>query len=110
MTNLLENAVFYNRPEGSVTVTLQRRDDRVLLTVQDTGIGIPENELEQVFNKFHRSETVKRKSIKGTGLGLSIAKAVILGHQGEISVRNVESGGACFTVTLPPHESGPGVG
>ena len=103
MSNLLENAVFYNHPEGSVSVTLLRRDNQILFTVQDTGIGIPEDELEQVFHKFYRSEAVK--TIKGTGLGLSITKAIVLGHQGGIHVRNVESGGVCFAITLPLHDT-----
>jgi signal transduction histidine kinase len=102
VSNLLENAVYYNRPEGTVTVILQRCADQLQLTIQDTGIGIPENELEQVFNKFYRSEAVK--AIKGTGLGLSITKAIILEHQGNIQVCNVASGGACFTITLPLYE------
>ncbi|MCI5212159.1 MAG: sensor histidine kinase, partial [Candidatus Electrothrix sp. ATG2] len=102
MSNLLENAVYYNRPQGSVSVTLQHLDDQVILTVQDTGIGILEEELEQIFNKFYRSEAVK--TIKGTGLGLSITKAIVLGHQGDINVRNVESGGTCFTIILPLHD------
>ncbi|MCI5166435.1 MAG: sensor histidine kinase [Candidatus Electrothrix sp. GM3_4] len=104
MPNLLENAIYYNHPEGSVLVTLQCRDDWILLTIQDTGIGVPEAELEQIFHKFYRSEAVT--TIKGTGLGLSITKAIVLGHQGNIQVRNVASGGACFTVTLPLHDTG----
>jgi len=103
ISNLLENAIYYNCPEGSVSVTLQQPDNRVILTVQDTGIGIPEEELEQIFHKFYRSEAVK--TIKGTGLGLSITKAIILEHQGDIAVSNVESGGACFTITLPLHNA-----
>lgn len=103
VSNLLENAVFYNHPEGSVTVTLQCRDNRAMLTVRDTGIGIPEDELEQIFHKFYRSEAVK--TIKGTGLGLSITKAVVAGHHGEIEVRSAESGGACFTITLPLYDT-----
>lgn len=99
MTNLLENAVSYNHPQGSVIVGLQESDERIIFTVQDTGIGIPEQELDRVFHKFYRSEAVK--NIKGTGLGLSISKAVVLAHHGDIAVRNVESGGSCFTVTLP---------
>ncbi len=103
ITNLLENAVNYNRPKGSITVNLQRSDDWIKLTVQDTGIGIPEDELELIFNKFYRSDTVK--PIKGTGLGLSITKAIVLGHQGKIKVHNVESGGVCFTITLPLYDA-----
>lgn len=106
ISNLLENAVYYNHAEGLVSVQMLRHDDQILLTVQDTGIGIPEEELEQIFNKFYRSESVK--AIKGTGLGLSIAKAIVQGHQGEIEVRNVEVGGVCFTITLPLHEPGQG--
>lgn len=99
MTNLLENAVNYNRPEGSVIVSLQHCDEQIKLTVQDTGIGIPEEELDRVFHKFYRSEAVK--NIKGTGLGLSITKAIVLAHHGDITVHNVESGGVCFTIMLP---------
>ncbi|XOF32157.1 MAG: sensor histidine kinase [Candidatus Electrothrix sp. YB6] len=103
ISNLLENAVYYNTPEGSVSVSLRCLGNRLELTVRDTGIGIPEDALEQIFNKFYRSENVK--TIEGTGLGLSITKAIIQAHQGDISVRNVESGGTCFTVTLPPHDA-----
>jgi signal transduction histidine kinase len=102
-TNLLENAVNYNRPGGSVIVSLQHCGELIKLTVQDTGIGIREEELEQIFNKFYRSEAVK--TIQGTGLGLSITKAIVLAHQGEITVRNVESGGVCFTITLPLYDA-----
>ena len=101
LSNLLENAVFYNRPEGSVSVLLQLQGNQAVLSIEDTGIGIPEEELAQVFQKFYRSETVR--TIKGTGLGLSITKAVVLGHQGDINVRNVETGGVCFTISLPLH-------
>ena len=99
ITNLLENAVNYNRPEGSVIVSLQHCDEQIKLTVQDTGIGIPEEDLDRVFHKFYRSEVVK--NIKGTGLGLSITKAIVLAHHGDITVHNVESGGVCFTIMLP---------
>ncbi|MCI5157825.1 MAG: sensor histidine kinase [Candidatus Electrothrix sp. AUS1_2] len=102
LSNLLENAVFYNHPEGSVSVLLQLLGNQAVLIIEDTGIGIPEEELEQVFQKFYRSENVR--TIKGTGLGLSITKAVVLGHQGNINVRNVETGGVCFTISLPLHE------
>ncbi|MCI5116827.1 MAG: sensor histidine kinase [Candidatus Electrothrix sp. AW2] len=99
LVNLLENAVYYNHPQGSVTVTLQQLNQQILLTVQDTGMGIPEDELEQVFCKFYRAKAVK--GMQGTGLGLSITKAIVLGHQGDIKVQNVASGGVCFTITLP---------
>ncbi|WPD25063.1 MAG: HAMP domain-containing sensor histidine kinase [Candidatus Electrothrix scaldis] len=106
LSNLLENAVYYNRPEGSISVLLQLQGEgkQVMLSIEDTGIGIPEEELEQVFQKFYRSENVQ--TIKGTGLGLSITRAIVLGHQGDIQVRNVKTGGVCFTINLPLYASG----
>ncbi|MCI5120446.1 MAG: sensor histidine kinase, partial [Candidatus Electrothrix sp. AUS4] len=75
LSNLLENAVYYNRPEGSISVLLQLQREQVMLSIEDSGIGIPEEELEQIFQKFYRSENVQ--TIKGTGLGLSITRAIV---------------------------------
>ncbi len=99
ISNILENAVYYNRADGSVDITLLCRRNRAELIVRDTGIGIPEDEIEQIFKKFYRSEATKNK--EGTGLGLSIAKAVILAHSGAIEVKNVPTGGSCFILSLP---------
>ncbi len=97
--NILENAVSYNLPDGSVSVQSGIRKNRSELRIIDTGIGIREDEVEQIFNKFYRSEGVKH--IRGTGLGLSIAKAVLQAHDGDIIVQHAESGGSCFLLTLP---------
>lgn len=78
---------------------MDNSDDRVVITIRDTGIGISEKETTRIFDRFYRSET--RRSREGTGLGLSIAKAVIQAHHGDIGVRSETPGGSCFIITLP---------
>ncbi|MCE2993839.1 MAG: ATP-binding protein [Alphaproteobacteria bacterium] len=98
--NLLSNAMKFS-PEGCViSVELSNFDDNVLISVSDQGIGIPEEELESIFDKFIQSSKTN-KGAGGTGLGLSIAKTIIDIHGGKIWAENGLTGGACFKVLLP---------
>ena len=99
--NLMENAVKYNLPGGSVTVTLRGAGDLVTLTVEDTGVGIPEEDLGKVFDRFYRVDKARSRAAGGTGLGLSIVRDPVRQHGGAVTVRRRESEGTCFEVAFP---------
>jgi PAS domain S-box-containing protein len=101
LENLLSNAIKYSPEGGTITVGLRRDGQRLLLSVRDEGIGIPEGDLEHVFDKFHRAENAAAKGIEGTGLGLAIAKHLIELHGWDVSVASTLGRGATFTVTMP---------
>jgi len=99
--NLMDNAIKYSRPGGEVTVRLRTEGEEAVVEVEDRGIGIPEEMLEDVFLEFVRAPNAKRHAHEGTGLGLSIAREAIRLHGGDITVRSVEGEGTTFTVRLP---------
>ena len=101
LDNLLSNAVKYTLPGGTVTVTACHEGDRVVLTIADTGIGIPAEQYPQLFNRFFRASTATGLGIKGTGLGLAVTKAIIEAQGGMITAAPGPDGGTRFTVTLP---------
>jgi len=98
--NLLSNAIKYNRPDGSITVQATKSDGEVILSVADTGIGIPEKSLPNLFQKFYRVRSAEGKAL-GTGLGLSICKQIVLGHNGRIEVQSKEGEGTKFILYFP---------
>jgi signal transduction histidine kinase len=98
--NLLSNAVKYNRPNGSVTVRAEANDSEFKISVQDTGLGIPEQAIPHLFEKFFRVREHETK-VAGTGLGLSICKQIVQGHGGRIEVRSKLGSGTLFTIHLP---------
>ena len=105
--NLVENAIKYNLPGGQVTVTAARRDDRVCLEVSDTGVGIPEEDLPKIFDRFYRVDKARSRAAGGTGLGLSIVRDTVRAHGGTISVCRREDGpGTRFTVEFPAWREG----
>ena len=104
--NLMENAVKYNLPGGSVTVTLRRAEDTVELEVADTGVGIPQEDLDKVFRRFYRVDKARSRAAGGTGLGLSIVRDTVLAHGGTVSARAGEAGGSVFLVTFPAWREG----
>ncbi|MDX6435403.1 MAG: hypothetical protein QOK34_237, partial [Gaiellaceae bacterium] len=99
--NLLSNALKFTPPGGSVTVTLERDRDTVLVEVADTGFGISPDDQQRLFTRFFRTETAVKRAIQGTGLGLSIVKAIVEGHGGTIGVESAGGQGATFRVALP---------
>ena len=99
--NLTENAVKYNLPGGKVWVTLRSDGDWVTLTVEDTGVGIPEADLPKIFDRFYRVDKARSRAAGGTGLGLSIVKDTARQHGGAVTVRSREEGGTCFQVAFP---------
>lgn len=84
--NLMENAVKYNLPGGRVLVTLTADGGRVVLRVEDTGVGIPEADLPKIFDRFYRVDKARSRESGGTGLGLSIAKEIVQRHHGTITL------------------------
>jgi signal transduction histidine kinase len=99
LTNLLTNAIEYNRPQGEVRVTTGVENDTAILTVSDTGTGIPAEDLPRVFERFYRSD--KSRTSGGNGLGLAIGKAIVDAHGGSIDVTSESGRGTTFTVRLP---------
>ena len=98
--NLLSNAIKYNRPEGSIVLRGDFSAAEILIAVQDTGIGIPEEALPHLFQKFYRVHENEMK-VAGTGLGLSICKQIVQGHGGRMEVKSKIGAGTAFTVRLP---------
>ena len=100
LLNLLSNAIKYNRPGGEIFLMTQIEDSDVLISVRDTGLGIPEASLPHLFEKFYRVPG-EGQSIQGTGLGLSICKRIVEVHHGRIEVDSQENRGTTFKIYLP---------
>ena len=103
--NLLLNGIKYTSSPGRIDLVARVEGDHVLVTVSDTGIGIPESELPRVFEEFYRASNARQVEKDGTGLGLSIVKQIIERHGGWIGVQSREGAGSVFTFTLPMNES-----
>ncbi|MGF1672637.1 MAG: two-component system sensor histidine kinase RppB [Rivularia sp. (in: cyanobacteria)] len=104
-SNLIVNAIQYTLPSGKVTVILDICDSNVIIQVQDTGIGIPKNELSHIFDRFYRVDSDRSRHTGGSGLGLAIAKIIVLSHHGSLEVKSKVGQGSTFTVTLPCNRS-----
>ena len=96
--NLIDNAVKYNLPGGHVYVSLRKKENTIYFTVQDTGIGIPEDKQKRVFERFYRADSSRSKKINGSGLGLSIVKHIAERHHGTITLKSKENTGTIITV------------
>ena len=101
MINLLSNAVKFTEDGGTISFGVTMDDDEAVITVRDTGIGIPAEEQADLFQKFFRASTAQARQIQGTGLGLSIVEAIVSGHGGTITVQSAHMQGSTFTVRLP---------
>lgn len=101
LTNLVENAIKYNKKHGFVKVMLDADHQFFTVEVEDSGIGIPESSYEYIFQRFYREDKSHSKEIGGTGLGLSIARNIILMHRGTVAVSSVVGEGTTFTVKIP---------
>mgnify|MGYP000721903144 FL=1 len=99
--NLVENAIKYNHSGGQVTVTADRKEKHVYLSVEDTGTGIPEELKERVFEPFFRVDKSRSRELGGVGLGLALVREIVRVHDGSIAVRSNPSGGTVFDVILP---------
>ena len=114
--NLIDNAISFSPKNGAVTVALEKdnghRQGLLLLTVTDEGPGVPEDNLESIFNRFYTSRPDGAAFGSNSGLGLAIARQIVKSHGGYIWCRNVrdednpDASGVCFTVEIPIHKSG----
>ena len=98
--NLVENAIKYNHSGGQVTVTADRKEKHVYLSVEDTGAGIPEKLKERVFEPFFRVDKSRSRELGGVGLGLALVREIVRVHDGSITVKSNPSGGTIFEVVL----------
>jgi len=101
ITNLIENAIKYNMDDGWVRVSLNADHKFFYVKVSDSGVGIPEELQDNIFERFYRVDKARSRETGGTGLGLSITKNIILMHRGAIKVYSKEKEGSTFTVRIP---------
>lgn len=99
--NLIENGIKYNSPGGSLTVRLERDEDNAILRVSDTGMGIPEEALDHIFERFYRVDKARSRQSGGSGLGLAIVKVIVDRNRGDIQVTSEVGKGTTFAVSFP---------
>jgi two-component system phosphate regulon sensor histidine kinase PhoR len=100
-TNLVDNAIKYNRNGGSVRIAAASRGANVFVEVADTGIGVPQDQLARLGETFFRVKTAETENITGTGLGVSICKQIVDAHNGQLEIESAEGEGSTFRVLLP---------
>ncbi len=103
--NLMENGIKYNVADGNLTVTLKRQDENAIIQISDTGMGIPEDALPHVFERFFRVDKARSRASGGSGLGLAIVRAIVQRNRGEINVESILGQGTTFTVTFPAFDT-----
>ena len=101
VTNLVANAVKFTEPGGHVGIDLRRDGDRAVRAVEDTGIGIPVDDSDRLFQRFFRARNATDAAIPGTGLGLAICKGIVDAHGGDIAVESETGKGTTLRVSLP---------
>ncbi len=99
--NLVENAIMHTARGGTVTIVVDGEPGAIVYAVEDTGTGIPEDDLDRIFDRFHRVDTSRTRATGGSGLGLTISRQLVEAHGGSIAVVNRAEGGSRFTVRLP---------
>jgi signal transduction histidine kinase len=102
--NLIDNAVKFSHHDSSITIETRVKNEKVLISVKDTGIGIPADSIKKIWERFYKTDLSRGKDKKGTGLGLSIVKEIIQAHQENINVVSTEGVGTEFIFTLPLSE------
>ncbi|HPC67517.1 MAG TPA: ATP-binding protein [Syntrophorhabdaceae bacterium] len=100
LINLMDNAIKYTE-KGTITISINQDEDICMITVEDTGIGIPESSIPRIFERFYTADKSRSKKLGGTGLGLSIVKHIVLLHKGSIDVQSSFGKGTKFTIKLP---------
>ncbi len=101
LLNLIDNAIKYSPPNGTIMLKLSREDGRAAISVRDRGIGIPPSEIPRIFDRFYRVDRARSRELGGAGLGLSIAQWIVQAHGGTIDVKSDVNSGSQFTVFLP---------
>ena len=105
LDNLLDNAVKYTPPGGRVEVVGGSEGSEIVISISDTGIGIPEDKLPRIFERFYRVDKARSRELGGTGLGLSIVKHLVAAHNGTVRVESAPQRGSTFFFTLPTDHS-----
>lgn len=105
VANLLDNALKYSGPHSTVHVEGKRQNAQILISVKDTGCGIPEEHLPRLFERFYRVDKARSRNLGGTGLGLAIVKHIVQAHQGTVTVESTVGKGSVFTISLPVIEN-----
>jgi heavy metal sensor kinase len=106
---LFDNAIKYTPPPGTIELTLKNTDQRAVLTIRDTGIGIRQEDLHKVFERFYRADKARSRELGGSGLGLAIAKWIVEQHRGYVTVESSPVKGSAFVIELPLHPGPAGV-
>lgn len=108
--NLINNAIGYSTPKGTVSITIEQRDKKIRIHVKDSGIGIDKNEISRIFERFYRVDRARSRNSGGTGLGLAIVKHLVEAHKGKITVKSEVGKGSEFTIefyqTFPFNQHG----
>lgn len=103
--NLVENGIKYNTPGGSLSISLLREDDNAILRFSDTGVGIPQDSIGHIFERFYRVDKARSRKTGGSGLGLSIVRSMVERNGGQIGVQSVVGEGSVFTLTFPTFDT-----
>ena len=103
--NLIENGIKYNTPGGTVAITLDHQEDNAYLQVSDTGMGIPEDAIGHIFERFYRVDKARSRQTGGSGLGLAIVRAIVQRNRGGIEVSSTPGQGTTFTVSFPAFDT-----
>jgi signal transduction histidine kinase len=101
ITNIIDNAIRYSNSQGSITIKLAEQDHQNVISIQDSGTGIAQEEIPKIFNKFYRAKSARVNKTKGSGLGLTIAKSIVELHGGKIWVESEQGKGSVFSFTVP---------
>ncbi|HSH14086.1 MAG TPA: ATP-binding protein, partial [Desulfurivibrionaceae bacterium] len=102
ISNLLDNAIKYSRPESTVRVTAEATPEAIVIRVSDSGPGIPAQHLPRLFERFYVIDKARSRKMGGTGLGLAIVKHIVQSHGGQVTAASEMGRGSVFTITLPP--------
>ncbi len=101
LDNLIQNAIKFTDPGGSITVRMTEEEEHILIEVEDNGIGIPPDELDRIFDRFYQVNGATTRHFSGTGLGLAIVKQIVEAHGGQVGVRSTAGKGSTFYFTIP---------
>lgn len=99
--NLIDNAIKFSNPDSTITIETTEKNEKVFISVKDTGIGIPKDSLKKIWERFYKTDLSRGKDKRGTGLGLAIVKEIISAHNENINVISTEGVGTEFIFTLP---------
>ena len=107
LDNVVSNALKYTLEGGTITIAARRSSEHTIaISVSDTGMGIPQRDLDRIFERFYRVDKARSRSMGGTGLGLSIAREIVKAHDGSISLESEVDVGTTVTFTLPMRDKG----